>query len=965
MRKLKAIWAKKGVKLTAAIVTIICLLVFIGGLNKPHLNPFTGTLVLKYPVGASCSGVGTVILDNQGQRLLILDAENKLRNITDFTGANSPIGKASCVTMYGDRIFVIGNEQFDKGAYFSAERVVEYDMRGKPVRTVYEKSYTKADRENRGTFAYLMAEADSIYLTTVANKEVTVLLLGEQAEPVARWTFPETVYTAGYSSAEKCGIAFGNSQTCYYFTEGNRIMPISFSEYLKDVVEYYTVSEASIDISAFEKCCCLPSIVINADGAAQYYSVVNPDAEQLLVITNDMSEQRDIGTIEYSAFMRFRTIGYWLAAAFLIGEAVVFAVWLLLAKKQSKGKTTLLIVAGILLISVFYSGKLQKASEESYINSLITQTKQFCFIVGRSYGDRLAAIGKGDISAYCTNAENQGFLDELHDMFKAMCDANDSAQSCYAACYLFDASRTMYTFADSCYSNLPGQKVVLSEGAREILGESKHVPLTIETYMETMVYDYDYIYDSAGNEVGVIAISGLRGNMRYVQRQNIVNTTVSLAAILIGVYMLFSVGKIFSADLKRRRMRDSADILGKCLDLAGIFSFMQMIIYSIDGVITVYVARSLCSGMDSTVQALFIALPMTAATFGASLGVTASTPFLKWTGERKGSVISATMTVVAMLLGVVSLSTGSIFIYIACKFIAGFFFGGIVYVIQQTLPYHAKEEETRKNVLSSVQRCSVAAVSVSSLMSGYISQYLSYRAIYLLGALLCVVFIVLCLFCFTREGGKNIHEEEPKTRFSGIKYWRMFLTGPGLMYVLFFLLPMVLVGGYKSYLFPMYTAGAGISALLLSKLSVFVYFSSFLLQGPVKRFAQKLNRNVALVAPMFLICACLMCFIISPNVYWAIATLLLADVLSRATIGANWLYIAELAESKGLDGKRAFGKYLSISNAIRCVQSPVVSQFTALGMNFACAAVGGLCGILFGIFAITEKMRKAKSVPAK
>jgi len=938
------------------IASLLCCLVIISGLNRPHLSPLTNRLEAKYPVSAAYNEHGIAVLDNQQKRILILSPDRKLNAIVDATKAGSPVDKFSSVTMYGDRLYAMGVTTIDGGIYLSSESIVEYDLRGNVLRTVYSETYPEDALINNTRFAHTAVCGDQISLLIKEGCDLSVLTLDGEIKETGRWTLPEPVYSAGYSPYYNVCMATGLSKTSYDIDcRSGMVKQFTLTDYLNTLRTIFHVDLEGIDTSVFEDCFWIPSLVVNEDGIEQYYSIASPNGNLIAVISPGSFVQYSLAEIHYSTAFLLKNLSYWIALAFVAAEAVLVLVWLLLKKLNLKSKMFIAVVGAVILTSVFYTVQIRNASNEVVTDALKSQTKQMSFVLSNDYGDFLKSVREEGVMSCCYKPESQARIGPLRQMLKTLCDANGTSNPCFAVCYIYDEDGQLYLLTDNAGLSLSGQPVILSAEAQSALDASDHNVITVERAEETLLYDYGYICSSDGEIAGVLVLSLLRGSLRYLQSRTAVEMSVTLLALMVGIYVAISALRSFYTDLKRRSTRDVTDGLGRSMDLMQLYSFLGSLLFSLDSVVMIYVARSLCAD-TVTNHAILIALPVAALSLGQLIGRPAAVFGSRLIGERAAALFASVMIIVSMLVCFFAVRFNSIYIYTAGKLALGFSIPGMMYVLVDGLPYHSRDEGIRKAAINSMIEGEIAATILSALAGGYISHYLSYGAIYLLGTVLAVLFLVLSAGIFAHLG-KNAKDtaRNVKRRGKPLETWTVFLRGPMLMYLLFYVFPGILIDGYSTYLFPMFSAGAGISALLLSKLSVFVRAFTYLMTGSVKRFSEKMDPNVIMVAPLFVICFGFLCFYISPNIYWAIIMLFVYEVMALMTITSDRLYLVRKIESYELDVKRVLPHYYTIESALHIFQSPVLSAAVPLGMNLACTVVGAACGVLYTIFALFNR----------
>ena len=102
----------------------------------------------------------------------------------------------------------------------------------------------------------------------------------------------------------------------------------------------------------------------------------------------------------------------------------------------------------------------------------------------------------------------------------------------------------------------------------------------------------------------------------------------------------------------------------------------------------------------------------------------------------------------------------------------------------------------------------------------------------------------------------------------------------------------------------------------------------------------------------------MLCFVLSPNIYWAIAMLFAYLITERFPQIHRKMYVSKTAGSFGLDAETVQSNYYTVETGLYAIQPTVLSAFVTLGMNLACSAAGTFCGFLFSIFAKYNNKRQ-------
>lgn len=822
---------KKSTKIILLVVSVLALLVVLAGINKPHLSPFSTGIDTSIVTAMDKTDDARVLIDNNGRRILFLDAEDKLVNVTDVTMSGSPINRALGVSISDDKALIHGVNRQDNGIYYTSESVLKYSLNGKFIEETDRVEYQVEDNI----------------------------------------TYPT--------------MDFADNMITESFTDS-------------------TSMDNSIHIS-------------------------------------------------YSAWFLIKNIAYWLSLALIVVIGVILLIKLIKKAVTKKAIAAIIGVGCILLTVVYYTVDSYNTIRSSYENEVISLTKQINVIsdgIDPEKRDRLYSEFAESGEACFEDEEYLRIVDEINVKLSDYCNASRLLGDCYVRTFIPVSNSKVYLLNDSRNLFKPGSVFTITEEQYDtVLNHDINTVKYVSEPMGDTLRDYTYIYDESGKVALLVELAAYEDNILAKQSSKAVDTFVNLLAIFIGIYIVGNLIVTYAADIKRLTSRAKDDKAARSADMSGMYMFLYKMTSAFDDVITVYVAASLCTDYDPAMQAVLVALPISSLMFGRWIGTFLTTPLLQKLGDRATGLISCVGGIIGMLIMAFSIVKGDIYIYTVGKFVLGCTLCGALFVLSDGLPLNATSEEQMNAAMNSSQQSSSAAGIVTALVSGYISQYIGYSVVYIIGTILCVVLLVLTITTF--GGKKSSADESEKSASTDLKAcWTIFLKPEMLMYLIFYLIPVVLTGGYSTYLFPLYSASAGISVVLLSNLSVFSKTLMYITNEPLSEATKNMDSGKLLVIPQLITCAGLACLFISPNIYWAIVMLFAGGILNRMTTVEAKLYRVRIAEKYGLDSKLVSSNYYTVQSAVYVIQSPTLSAFIGLGINLGCAAVGLVSGIMFAIF---------------
>ena len=891
MLKLNKLKSNKKLIKALAILFVLSVLVVLSGINKPHLNPFQLSLETDGIVVSNFDDEDYgLVIDSQSKRLLILNSNQELIRVVDFTASGSYIEKATDALIYNGKLYVIGTTSFNSGEYLSGEKFIELDLKGNVKQVIAEKQYSETDYIVSASYKDISYDNNCLYVTEASENECSLYRYDSdnyESEVIAAFTTDGQIYGAMY-------------------------VPES------DTVEAITLLQDSYSYDVSSEC------------LSTEYSYVS-----------EFDVRNDDMTIKYGVWLAIYNIIFWIGLVYL-AAVVLFGLYMLLVKKLGKkGKISIAIIILILIASAYYTRNSYQTIDNQYRERLRTQSIQLSNVIGSQYDE----FGIND-------------YESIRAALKEFCEANGTDFSVYARLYINKDSK-YYTFASSDDRHLSGVEVddeTLNE--LESLKASGQNFFDYSAKFDTKLSAFEYVVNDTGDTTAIVEVCCSEYMLIKDHWNYAVNLFVNLIAIYIAIFVGISAIKALYNDGKLFRKLSKNKDPGKGFVLNSYFQFIFKLMTSMDLAIQVYVAQSLCTGYSEAEQAIMIAIPTSMFSVGMWIGTLLCPVLVNKFGNRASSILGCIGSIASYGVSILSLLNGSIVFYSISKLLAGTFAQGVLFIVGDSITFMIKDPDERSQAITSAQQSTSAATIIATLAGGYIAQYLSYSTIYLVSGIFAVILLVISLLIFSKSSEIN---KTAASKTGTAASWKLFLKPVMLVYVLCFVLPKLLIGGYNTYLFPLYSSTAGISAVLLSNLSAFSRTFSYLTNVPLNKFVSRYNTTKSSVVVALIICASFVAFILSPNIWWAIIVTFIGAALNTVVTKGNKVYITDRAEEFGLEPSKVRSNSIIIEDGIGIFKTPILSTFVSLGYNYACAALGAVCGVLFGIFGLYNKKRNKKT----
>jgi len=954
---------KKPVKIILIILSVLCFISVLIGINSSHISPFQSTVRLEDMTLYAYSNNGSAAVTGQRQKLLIMDSSEKLTKIIDMKTSGSPFDRINKICIYGDTIYVAGASYFNHGTYLSKEAMVAYSLDGSFKETIYEKTYDDNSYVTSCNIKTFLVNNTGIYITESGGSSVSVRLIsGDSEKTIISSELGEEVSDAYYYARKNQLVVITRSLEVYRLTENENATLLD----LKDPAFWLSLSdddnEHFTSLYNYWEYYGFP-IVTFENEYISFFSFTHRDCTSGARLSLKTKEFTEFSSIPVSAFLRIKNFLFYFSLIFLLLLVSVIVIYSVIKKKiNTRGVRVLLLVLIVLITCVFYSVYSYKQTRSSYENLIQGEANLIEAEISNYLLSHEEEIRGDGVRTFVTSNQHISEFSVLQNILVTTCNSFGSNNSTFAKVLLCDSDGEIYSLLESQGANYYGRKLHanISEYEEQIEYRGSSVKEVITNDSSSYAV-YRAISDSSGKILGIVIVGYYADNLAKVQTDLCIEMFVNLSVIMIVIYICCSLGVTFYHDFQRRKTRPKEEAANRSADIAGVFIFLQGIVNNIDLVILVFVSQYLCRDMDPVAAAAMAAIPLSASSIGQWIGTFFASPIIKKLGERKSSYVGSLVGIGALLLIVFSIISDSFLLFVAGKFLTGTIVRGFLFVLGDTIPFGATNEDIKAKAVNSTKEANYSASILSILLAGYISQFLSYSAIYLLGAVVMGVLLILTPVFFqkTKKNIQSISAPQPAKKEKGMG-WALWLTPTMLIFAFLFMLPRGVMLGYSSYFFPVYTNNAGISTLLISNLSVYAKTAAYLFSSNIFAFTKRHSRASVLAGSQLIISVSFIFFLISPSVYWAIVVLFISAIFDRMTQSVATLYVSDVAAEKNYEGKQAVSNYYTVNSATFVVQSPIISAFLGLGYNFACAALGSICTLMIALFSIFNKKHNKK-----
>lgn len=964
-----------------AALLVLCLFALffsLQAIGKPLLLPLSRGVRLDAPSCAYFGEKASVIVDQTGCRLLFLDESEHLQRVEALNSA-SPIDFISGVSCENDSFYVWGTKMIKDSGYTKYDQILRYDLTGKYLETVYE-----ADRTDRMAERCLIFDADvsgsDLYVTEVLNdlhnprncglcvRHIDLTDPDKELPPVCR---NESLWVCSAAFVPQTQSLYASDHFGQLFVlQGENIdhAPYDSELYVKNILpldgeKLIWCESRTRDIY------CGDTLLLKGTSA---YNNLSYDkggfafddelTSSLHRVTASGEETSALTSVRFAPVFGILTLLRFLSPIFL----AVVLLWLFFhrsvkGRKQQRGslsqKSAMLLALFLVsaLIAVFYTMQFVKAHEETRDEQINMMSRYFADTVDRE-ALQDAVFEKSylhDPEGYARWEDAWSHLTAYYGDFR---DREDSAaKPAYINFYQRVGDDYLCVF-DSWTVNPIGSKLVGSSASAETRSDKIQV---FQRASESIVYKTTPIENGQGEPVALL----LLGMDYQLTRQQIftkcLDMTLKLTIFFITAFLLLLEGKKLLEGLRRKKALKAQGESNCELATLRPLLFLFNLTSSFDGVILVLVAKDMLASANVSdgMRLTLMAVPALVAGIGAILGLPLYNLLAGRVPVRKLTVLSCIICTISFLGMSLSVHWNVFIVFCVLKFF-GSVLNSVLYGAFSSIPLREKDEEARYRAINEAEMGRISSTILGPLLGGVVAQVFSNEAIYLLNAFSFLPVILLLLSTMPEN---TFYSARHKPLAGGKGLAKYILSLPTLSYLLLLVIPAMTIGGYKSYLFPIYLSAMDLPQIYITFFYVLALTVAMLMIPAITNALKDADHWKKTVVTLLLIGVAFTGFFVNRSFYWAILMLVINTVLEKVLKVSMAMLWPRQARKHGQELVSTAAVMSVFDQGAYALKETVLSQFLLLGNNFACVAVGGFCMLCAGLFAaLTSRSAMAK-----
>lgn len=954
-----------------AVAAIVAALIVIASLgtalpSSPLLNKS-----LDGPVCADSNGQITAIADSESRRVLVFDDQTRLVGIFDCTAFDSPIDAVIDVCVAGEQVYVAGVTFRADSEIIETERIVALDKTGNPLSVVLEIAgtarvsaslYSLSDEPDGVAVAQDIvaqsSEGDASFWPE--GLEVVHVGLGGvqgRSKLTDKSNYPVDV---GYSYTRD---AYATLNAYGWLEMGGGTLTMQQRLFTSVDMGDNGLAYACDDVSG-ALCAVTGSGAVKELIAGEGFdwvhvngdtiSVCDRESDTVILCDPDGQIQKTITAFELAPMPFAHVILVWLCVVFLLGLLVVLAFRKLRAVLASGDVSGLGAVGASLAVVAAVAlaiGNLSLASYQASIDTRANEVGMCADYLSTDPGNLSEAIGKCNYREALWDDGEDAFTESFEgfiDLFIAMENLSESAMrnniGMYYVVYGKD-DRGIFYMIDSASEHVFGASYLPLEDnspvSRAFSGDASAVDQLFSgrALRDETRYRLVPVLSAESNEViGVVEIGSKLHSLQSALITDIARRVLALLVLVMVLYLCYSELKACGTclysyrRLQEKRARDAVAVLTRP------FTFCITTLMSIDSVMTVLIARDLLHSAgivgDSTP---LLALPAIMLGLGLMIGQGLYGLMGSKVPLRRLVARGAIAMLLCALFTALAVRSGFFWLYCLAKLTMSVPFG-MLYTLGYSLPRVAETQETQKAAASGVMHTDTSAAAFGVVLGGYAASALGNAWVYILVAAACLPVLFMAYSLLPRDAAplEELDAESSSERQGALRFVR---SRPAIAITLLLVLPVTLATGYSSFLFPLFSAHAGLLTSDINNIYVIGQIIVFACIGIVSRTRASLGPKRIACAALALLGIVFLLFSFNTKLVWSVVVVILVGVLAKAIQAWKGIWL-DTAKKAGVPAGQATGAMFSAMRAAMVAQPFILGALISFGVGTAVVVIG-------------------------
>ena len=910
-----------------------------------------------------------IVVDNYGSRISFLNDKKEVIKNTYFDDS-TPITNVKGIIKYGKDYYVYGVKKEKNSIIIANDRVVKYSSNFQKYEIIFDEKREFKSWNNQITDVVIndgkLYVSMCYYQKENSNSKTCIysIDLKTKEKELIYDVNDEYIYNIKYTPKD------GNIYLLKYF-DSFEIKNNSSYKYI-DVLKKYSISEFNVidkdnivwhDING-------KAVYLNdeklIDGIYTIGDINN--GNKITCFPYDYSKLiiYDIATKQINEYNGFK---YSLQLIIFIWIKCISVIYILIL-------IIILVVKAILKLYKDRNYEILKNILFGTIMTFIVVCISF-FYINFSYDNNIKAVKNAidTIGGFLTRSMDDGLIDAYllipkdgdidgykrsYEIFDETFGAwvNDEINNGdyeYVVLYKIKGN-SLITLYDSSYTDIIGAILELTEQNKENIKKS-----------EIRVIDYGYgnalskyipIYDLNDNLSGALEVGY---NYDVLLKQ-----TFSLCLELsITILLFLTIFYIFSKEIVAfyyglKKYHETNKKKNDSFGMVHSLSFFNFIASSLDVVIFVLIIRDMLTikGIQGDDMMFLITIPTFLIGFGYFISYFIYSFLIKRFSIRKIAVMSSILITICLVFFIFVIKINSFILFCVLTFIISIL-REILYFIIHNIPASFDNERERYDAFHDISMGNISSSVIGTLLGGFIAQKFGNVILYLVAAIVSVPIILLYYFFIPKNYYISLNNDDANVNGKNkLKNLTNFFVNPmNFVFILLLVFPVILVDGYKSFIFPLFTAELNWSKTYISNFTVLIKVLVLVVIGFILNSTKKINQRNVIIYCMLIMGIVFIGFYINTSVLWLLAVLFIQEVFAQTIdISKNILWPKVMSLSN-IDKSRATSILILIENVFLSFRNMFLSMLIVLAGNRASVLLGVFCIVCCILFAIfTRKL---------
>ncbi len=895
-------------------------------------TPFSLTRVWQTPSAVAVADDGSMaVVENSKMLVTLTDPQGRVRaRIRGGSLDTDSFYYAEHIATDGQHVVIAEVRHAPSSTFVQSERILRYDMEGLSQEVLYAVAYEKGDQPRQlGSTRSLRLQGGQVSFAWVRGTAVgaSVCVDGGVRELFRTRLSGDDALRTAYDPASgalcfttKKGLLgtmrAGGAVTWLPYGDGARI-PWGVDIAVDGAVLVSELGGGQVDSVLDGEVRTLWRGGLTYDVKAVQGGAAFTDGENVIRIGADGAVLQSAPTVALSPLFALRLVLTWVSALWLALAALWLClrlIGLLRTQPFSEAKRRMFIASGSVLVTVvvvmgFLLSFTQQQMQRQTLGMLSQLAESISATSGTVFGDRLDRIrALGDYRGADYTA--------VRSYMDAFCDASyRSDENLYYILYRFDGDM-LYGVMD--YENTTGVRYPYCPLSGTVYGDVARTGKTLRVEGEANIYGmWSYavapVFGTKGDMVGLLEI-GTNQYGEVMARQKLIREVLTgvLVALMMAM-LLFNELTAFGDHLARRKVLRLEG--GRRIAL-GFIRPLIFLVFMADNMDAAYIPQ-LSAGLGASTAsflplALASALPMSLQLLTIGLAALVAGRVLDRSHPRSVLLCGFILQVLGALVSITAVLSGQYWLLLLAKGVGGVGTGASV-VTCNAMPARTDERGEQQALIAGLNVGVITGVVLGSSVGGYVAEYLGYPAVYVT-AILCVL-LAAGLTLHSLRGSETLTAEGADGA-AGKGDTLRFLKNPQVFsFLLFIMLPYMLMMYFKDYLFPLYASGLGktesvIGSVMLLGGALAIFLGDVVPGALIKKAGVWNGVRLSSLVCMY----ALTLFALNPRFETAVITICLLGISASFGFASQGAYYNDMIRASHIGDGKAMGIYSLFDN---------------------------------------------------